>query len=400
MRNKQHDSNDRGTALIAVLALLFSLLLHALLFVLTEFDLVNFRSPPDKVYVYFEPEKPKTEAVPAPLVGATTASEPEMLESLQDASEEIAPSSESKTPPEAGGEESLSFAELPMESAPVDAQDSSEPHQSDLTDFPDQGLASDGLLDSAMLEEIVSEEVLDDTINDFSSQNEYLSTSAYRDDGVTPYRLVESEFDILRGVDGYKIGQSKMRYELNDDGSYLLESMSEAKGIASLFVSGSLLQRSEGVVTEQGLQPRSFLYQYGSRNKTRRADFDWKSGSLVIETDGDSRSVNLPVGAQDLMSFMYQFMYIPPLQEMSLNITNGKRLKVYHYSFVGEEDLSTRMGSMRAIHIENINDDGDEKAELWLALEYNFLPVKIRKTEDDGSVIEQVITQIYTELLQ
>lgn len=215
-----------------------------------------------------------------------------------------------------------------------------------------------------------------------------------------PLTHVETEFDILRGTDGYKIGKTSIQYTSRGDGTYMIHSESEAKGLASVFVPDKLIQRSEGLLTEQGLQPHSFLYQYGKDTKAQRAKFDWENRKLILETSKGAQIVRLPKDAQDLISFMYQFMFVPPLQELQLNITNGKRLKAYSYSFVGEEDLSTKIGIVHVMHLENINDDGDEKNEIWLAVDYRFLPVKIRKTEKDGSVIEQVMTNIKTDILQ
>jgi hypothetical protein len=220
------------------------------------------------------------------------------------------------------------------------------------------------------------------------------------DELTPPLTLVDMEFDILRGANGNKIGKTTIHFQSNDDGTYVIESISEAKGLVSLFIPGKLVQRSEGLVTASGLLPSTFLYQFGGDSKAQRARFDWNSGEITLETSKGIQTRPLPKGSQDLVSFMYQFMFVPPLQEMQLNITNGKRLKTYAYSFIGEVDLSTKMGTVHAMHIENSNDDGDEKNELWLAVDYHFLPVKIRKTEKDGSVIEQVITNIKTDSIQ
>ncbi|PKO52522.1 MAG: DUF3108 domain-containing protein [Betaproteobacteria bacterium HGW-Betaproteobacteria-2] len=346
----------------AALALLLSLLLHLVLLGFVHVDLSFLEPEKETVNVRFAelvkppepvPEEPSLPEPPAD--EPVKPSEPEQVESQpQDEPAEMDPE---------------------PERSPV-----VEPVLEDASQQPETGdVAAD------VPEEIQPEPAYVPNVVDADAQ---------------PYNFVESEFDILRGADGYKVGQSKVRYEARGDGTYLLVSESEAKGFASWFISGTLLQRSEGLVTEYGLQPHSFLYQYGKRNKTQQAVLDWEQGRITLETDKGSKSSRLPAGTQDLLSFMYQFMYVPPLREMLLNITNGKRLKAYNYSFVGEEDLSTKMGAMRVMHIENINDDGEEKTELWLALEYNYLPVKIRKTEEDGSVIEQVITSINTEFLQ
>ena len=367
MLNKWFASSSNPAIWRAALALMLSLLLHLILLGFVHIDPSFFEPEQETVNVRFAdlvktPSAKPREPVPEkPLLPEPPAEKP------------VKPSQE----PEQTG---TSFLDEPVLE--------SEPEVSPVVEAePEESLQQTGIGD---MPADISEEI----------QPEQAYVPSMVDVDAQPYNFVESEFDILRGTDGYKVGQSKVRYQVRGDGTYLLVSESEAKGFASWFISGSLLQRSEGLVTGHGLQPHSFLYQYGKRNKTQQAVLDWENGRITLETDKGSKSSRLPAGTQDLMSFMYQFMYVPPLREMLLNITNGKRLKAYTYSFVGEEDLSTKMGVVRVMHIENINDDGDEKTELWLALEYNYLPVKIRKTEEDGSVIEQVITSIKIELLQ
>lgn len=347
-----------------VLALLFSVLLHLFLLGFLHVDLSMFEPERDVVKVRFAElvKSPPPEPV-EPEIPIAEKPEPEKTE-------EPAPEPEPQPP-----------AVTPVEETPV-----VEPAVEALP----QEIAGDETTVDEPAEVLAAPE----------PELEPVPAVSLIEEEAPPLNFVESEFEILRGIDGYKVGQTRIRYIARGDGTYLLESVSEAKGFASLFISGNLTQRSEGLVTEKGLQPQNFLYQYGKSGKTQRAIFDWENRSLSLETEKGTKNVRLPRDAQDLVSFMYQFMFVPPLQEMQLNITNGKRIKAYGYSFVGEEDLSTKMGVVNAVHIENINDDGDGKTELWLALEYNYLPVKIRKTEKDGSVIEQVVSNINTELLQ
>jgi len=373
MLNKWFASIGNSTIWRATLAILLSLLLHLLLLGFVHVDLSFLEPEKETVNVRFaELVKPSPVKPPEPVPEEPPLPEP--------------PADEPPTPP--------------LEPEQVDSQlEGNQLEDSQAVMDPEPEILP--VVETEPEEVSHQPEAIDmaaDVPEEIQLEPAYVPNVVDAD--VQPYNFVESEFDILRGADGYKVGQSKVRYEARGDGTYLLESESEARGFASWFISGTLLQRSEGLVTEYGLQPHSFIYQYGSGSKTRQAVLDWERRRITLETDKGSKSSRLPAGTQDLMSFMYQFMYVPPLREMLLNITNGKRLKAYSYSFVGEEDLSTKMGAMRVIHIENINDDGDEKTELWLALEYNYLPVKIRKTEEDGSVIEQVITSINTELLQ
>jgi uncharacterized protein DUF3108 len=191
-------------------------------------------------------------------------------------------------------------------------------------------------------------------------------------------------------------GVMQNTYEMQPGGSYILKSQAEAKGFVSLFL-GTLKQQSEGVVTDQGLKPYRYTYQYGNNaDKLQHAEFDWRAGKLTLQYDKKTKTQPLTAGTQDLLSFMYQFMFVPPLAQMELSITNGKKLDSYTYAFDGEETLSTKMGELRTLHISRTRGDSDEKTELWLAGDYYNLPVKIRQTGKDGSVIEQIATRIST----
>jgi hypothetical protein len=202
---------------------------------------------------------------------------------------------------------------------------------------------------------------------------------------------VETEFAVTKG--GTK-GVMRNSYQVLPDGSYVLKSEVEAKGLASLFL-GKLKQQSEGTVTEHGLRPSSYSYQYGDNaDKAQRASFDWQAGELTMQNGKKIKTAPLGEGTQDFLSFMYQFMFVPPLEQMQLSIANGKKLGTYDYGFEGEETLSTKMGELRTVHIFRSRGGSDEKTELWLALDYHNLPVKVRQTEKDGDVIEQIATRI------
>ena len=216
------------------------------------------------------------------------------------------------------------------------------------------------------------------------------------------YHYVEAKYDVRTDVaakfDSGAAGKAAMEYQLLPDGShYQLRSVIEASGLASLFIP-NLLQTSDGVLVRSGLQPQHYLYQFGSKkNKTFSADFDWPNQKLRLHSASEDRLVDLPEGAQDLLSFMYQFMFVAPLQNMQITVTNGKKLGIYDYSFEGEEIVPTKMGNLNTFHILRRSAEGDDKTELWLALDYQHVPVKIRKTEKEGKVYELLITSLKTE---
>ena len=210
------------------------------------------------------------------------------------------------------------------------------------------------------------------------------------------YQYAETYFDVSTKIDGPAEGKAKMVFNLLDNNQYQMSFLTEARGLAALVIS-DLLQTSDGVLTKTGLQPQHYLYQYGNKeDKTRKAVFDWQANTLQMTTSKGARTEPLQEGAQDLLSFMYQFMYVAPLQNMQIPISNGKNLRIYDYSFEGEENVNSKLGEVKTIHILHAAGDSDEKTELWLAVDYQYLPVKIRKTEKDNKVYEFVATRVVT----
>jgi len=217
-------------------------------------------------------------------------------------------------------------------------------------------------------------------------------------DSPQPPNYVYMEYELRRNGDSGSIGQVTVLYNKQRDGTYELRSETKAQGLAALFVSGALIQRSSGVVDEHGLQPMHFAYEFGSNSdKHQYADFDWGNGRLIMRSARGEKSIALPPGTQDQLSFMYQYMFVPPLVNMQLLVTNGKKLGRYSYTFEGEESISTKLGDIQTLHIAKSSGEGEEKTELWLAINYHYLPIKIRKTEKDGKSYEQLMTRLSTE---
>ena len=209
------------------------------------------------------------------------------------------------------------------------------------------------------------------------------------------YQYVETDFDVRTKIDGAAQGKAKITYDLQAQ-QYKLKSLIEAKGLAALVIS-DLLQTSEGLLTQTGLQPTKYVYQYGNKaDKTYRANFDWVTRKVTLISSKATQIEDINDGAQDLLSFMYQFMHVAPLQFMQISIATGKKLNTYDYTFEGEEDTNTSLGVLKTIHIRHAREDIEDKTELWLAIDYQYIPIKIRKTEKNGKVYELEATRINT----
>ncbi|HEX2825640.1 MAG TPA: DUF3108 domain-containing protein [Burkholderiales bacterium] len=206
-------------------------------------------------------------------------------------------------------------------------------------------------------------------------------------------------YDMLYGRDGFPAGRTVQTWEA-DQGRYRLASHSETIGIVDLIRSQYRTYSSRGAVTREGLKPESFKMVRnrgrGRANEEASAQFDWKQATLTLGRTAEQRQVKLPPKSQDLLSFIFQLSLDPPAPgRLSQVVTTGSRIEVYELDVLGEEVIDTPLGMMRALPIKQVRKGNEESIELWLALEYRYLPVKLRFFDKQGEPQgEQVVADI------
>ena len=223
--------------------------------------------------------------------------------------------------------------------------------------------------------------------------NETIQSSEKKD---IQYKRVVIDYDVRRSLDSSPVGAAKTSYLLDQDNHYSIKNEVEAKGFVSLFYWNKLLQTSDGLVTEDGLKPINYRYQFGSKIDNL-ATFDWDGKKIITSISGKVNEFDILEGSQDMLSFMYQFMFEPPLTKMKIYITNGKNYKPYDYAYIADEVVETETDKFLTLHIAKFNYNNEERIDLWLAKDYKYLPVRIRKTEKDGSILDQSVKKIETE---
>ena len=189
-----------------------------------------------------------------------------------------------------------------------------------------------------------------------------------------------------------EVGALDIEY-LIDGNNYTITYEAKANGLTSLIYSKPLIQRSEGSINEYGLKPDYYIYEYGQKKKNE-AFFDWKNQKLKIVRKSEEKLFNLIEGTQDQLSFMFQFMFLNPLNKMQMPITNAKIFKTYNYQYIDEGIMTTDIGNINFIHVAKFNYQDPERIDLWLAKDYGFLPFKISITDEDLSIIIQEVHQI------
>jgi hypothetical protein len=175
---------------------------------------------------------------------------------------------------------------------------------------------------------------------------------------------------------------------LEHDGKvYRVVSTAETAGVAGALYPLHVVRQSTGRITPQGLRPDSFEEQRDGKLK-RRVRFDWNANLAVLFDGKVERTVPLPPNTWDETSFGYNFAFAsqPPAAQQ-VNLTDGRRIKLYTYTTVGDQRISTALGMTDTIHVRKVNPPGDNSEfDTWIAPGYFGLPVKTRIRERGGTV--------------
>ena len=170
------------------------------------------------------------------------------------------------------------------------------------------------------------------------------------------------------------------------DGHYRLDSIAQGTGIFA--IAGKYVQASEGDIAAGGLRPTTFSVE--RRGKKDSAAFNWTDNSVRFYGKSGERTEAATPGTQDMLSLLFQLAFAPPLgDDLTVIVTNGRKLERYAFERAGEEVISLEGGKFHTLKILKQRKGDEDGMEVWLALEHHYLPVKIRVTDKKGSVIEQ-----------
>lgn len=172
------------------------------------------------------------------------------------------------------------------------------------------------------------------------------------------------------------------------DGHYSLNSVAQGTGIFA--IAGKYVQASEGDITSGGLRPIAFSVE--RRGRKDSAKFNWPESSVQFNGKSGERTEAVIAGTQDMLSLLFQLAFTPPLgEDLTVIVTNGRKLQRYAFERAGEESIALEGGTFRTLKILKRRSGDEDGMEVWLALEHHYLPVKIRVTDKKGSVVEQTL---------
>ena len=166
----------------------------------------------------------------------------------------------------------------------------------------------------------------------------------------------------------------------------------QARQEISVLFLGSRSQTSVGEITPLGLQPRRF----GDRSRSEQAaHFDFAQGRVSFSANTPPATV--APGAQDRLSVFLQLgalLSAAPERfgvgtRISIPTVSARAADTWTFTVEGEETLELPIGTVQAVQLQRLpRRDYDQKAQVWLAPELGYLPVRIRITQTSGDFAE------------
>jgi hypothetical protein len=212
-----------------------------------------------------------------------------------------------------------------------------------------------------------------------------------------PLREARLLFDLYYGRhEPTKVGQ--VTHVWRQEGErYQADSVAEAVGFISFFYGRKLIQRATGHFDGAGLVPAEYTVDRGNREKAEVARFDWTERKLALSWKNESRTFDLPPGAQDPLSLLHQLYFMqPPQASGRLEVVSSRKLRQYAYELVGEENLILAFGLSRTLHYRRPQPD-EAAMDVWLDLDRGLLPTRIQAVDRKGHVLDMQLRELHME---
>jgi len=206
---------------------------------------------------------------------------------------------------------------------------------------------------------------------------------------VVPPARVEIEYELKRN--GRTMAEVVERLE-HGNGAYSLTETWKGRGIYALL--GRAKRTSEGSLGADGPRPHEYVDERSGRD-TQRVTFDWGAHTITRRYKGATRTEPVPLDTQDRLSFLLALTYASQKgAPISFHIADGRGMSRHTYKPDGRERLTTPAGEFETVKLIRRNEASGEVAEIWLAANRGYLPVRILVSEDDGTRYEHVAKRI------
>ncbi|OAN86780.1 hypothetical protein A8B84_13720 [Marinobacter sp. EhC06] len=119
-------------------------------------------------------------------------------------------------------------------------------------------------------------------------------------------------------------------------------------------------------------------------------DFDWSAGIATGEYKGKPFELELEEGLLDPLGYQLQLHQDIKngKREMTYRVLDGNSIDTDRFAVINGEKMSTGSQQRSTLKAEKVREDSKRQTLMWFSPEQNFLLVRLRQVEPDGSTYE------------
>jgi hypothetical protein len=209
-----------------------------------------------------------------------------------------------------------------------------------------------------------------------------------------------ADYDVKYG--SMSVGTSRTELRRGDaPDHWVIESRSTASGLARLFASGTLVQRSSFRLDAAGLQPLNYRFDDGMKRSARdvELDFDWGTGRVTGVAEGAAVSAPTEPGLQDAASIQACVLWKlrDGAEPGTIAMIEKDSIKYYHYTLLRRERLPTALGVLDTVVYRSARDGSDRETIVWYAPELGWATVKAEQRRNGKRLFQTYIRRYAPE---
>ncbi len=203
------------------------------------------------------------------------------------------------------------------------------------------------------------------------------------------------------GLEGIDVTNTLKLYSDKNQQHYYFKSYSIPVGLLALKKNETRNEQSKGKILNSlahtRIQPTNYSYVQIRNGKIRRdveMKFDWQKQFAQVHLKHKKKKWQKPIPSDSVDKLSYQLSLMLILADLSknnqsikepfnLSIIDVGKLKKYHFTFLGQEKITTPLGEFNTLKIQHQRHQSDKTITLWCASKLQFLPVKIIQDETD-----------------
>ena len=165
---------------------------------------------------------------------------------------------------------------------------------------------------------------------------------------------------------------------------------------------GLLDLKSSGSLQAFGIAPEKYVERVEIANRELRAELDWTSRVATFAGRGAGAPVGFLEGVQDPLSLQfhlpllaqaYPWRFVPGA-EVTFQVAR-RGVESYVFRVEGYETVRIGQKDVRALKLERPRSPtSSRRVEIWMAPEYQWLPVRLRFTDTNDEVWDSVLAAL------